>query len=38
MPTEEEGDKPTHLTTEKWAVFNIVEEFKYSISFKRYIC
>jgi hypothetical protein len=37
-PTQEEGDKPAHLTTEEWAAFNRAEEFKYSTAFKRYIC
>jgi hypothetical protein len=37
-PIEEEGDKPAHLITEKWAAFNIAEEHKYTAAFKRYIC
>jgi hypothetical protein len=35
--TEEEGDKPAHLTKEQWAAFNIAEDFKYSTVFERYI-
>jgi hypothetical protein len=37
-PTKVEGDKPAHLTTEEWAAFNIAEEHKYTMAFKRYIC
>jgi hypothetical protein len=36
--TEEEGDKPAHLTTEEWAVLNVAEEHKYTMAFQRYIC
>jgi hypothetical protein len=37
-PTEEEKDKPAHLTMEEWAAFNIAEEHKYTTVFERYIC
>jgi hypothetical protein len=36
-PTEEEGDKPAHLTMEEWAAFNIAKEHMYTMMFQRYI-
>jgi hypothetical protein len=35
---EEEGDKPAQLTDVEWAMWNVAEEYQYTMVFKRYIC
>jgi hypothetical protein len=30
--------QPAHLTTVEWAVFNIAEEYQYTMTFERYMC
>jgi hypothetical protein len=32
------GGKPAHLTMVELAVFNIAEEYRYTMVFERYIC
>ena len=34
--TVEDEDKPSHLTTEQWAAYQIAEEFTYTTAFDRY--
>jgi hypothetical protein len=37
-PSEEAGGRPENITPESWAAFNIANEFRYSMTFERYIC
>jgi hypothetical protein len=35
---KEEGDKPAQLTDVEWAMWNVAEEYQYTMVFKRCIC